>query len=146
MLFDGATPPSLQKLIFLDTAEGVASTLRPYWAEATADRASVVQAVPDMLEIVPPGTSKGSGVRILLDHLGATPDEVCLSTLKTDIFDWFKVSEIPLYASSLSTCNMLNSLCGNMSRLYIQQFSFLAIRSWPSGMGKTTWRCSSWLL
>lgn len=66
----------IQKLIFLDTAEGVARTLRPYWAEATADRASVVQAVPDMLEIVPPGTSKGSGVRILLDHLGATPDEV----------------------------------------------------------------------
>ncbi|KAH6755113.1 haloacid dehalogenase-like hydrolase family protein [Perilla frutescens var. hirtella] len=66
----------IQKLIFLDTAEGVAGTLRPYWAEATADRASVVQAVPDMLEIVPPGTSKGSGVRILLDHLGATPDEV----------------------------------------------------------------------
>lgn len=70
------TGVEIQKLIFLDTAEGVASTLRPYWAEATADRASVVQAVPDMLEIVPPGTSKGSGVRILLDHLGATPDEV----------------------------------------------------------------------
>lgn len=70
------THDPLQKLIFLDTAEGVASMIRPYWAEATGDRASVVQAVPDMLEIVPPGTSKGSGVRILLDHLGATPDEV----------------------------------------------------------------------
>lgn len=81
IVIHGATPPSLQKLLFLDTAEGVASTLRPYWAEATADRASVVQAQPDMLEIVPPGTSKGSGVQILLDHLGATPDEVCLSTL-----------------------------------------------------------------
>ncbi|KAL8537308.1 hypothetical protein ACS0TY_012456 [Phlomoides rotata] len=66
----------IQKLLFLDSSEGVASTLRPYWAAATADRASVVQAQPDMLEIVPSGTSKGSGVRILLDHLGATPDEV----------------------------------------------------------------------
>lgn len=72
--------PSLQKLLFLDTAEGVAGTIRPYWAEATVDRASVVQAQPDMLEIVPLGTSKGSGVKILLDHLGATPDEVCRSS------------------------------------------------------------------
>lgn len=54
----------------------MASTLRPYWAEATGDHASVVQAVPDMLEIVPSGTSKGRGVRMLLDHLGAPPSEV----------------------------------------------------------------------
>uniref|UniRef100_A0A5B7AM20 Sugar-phosphatase n=1 Tax=Davidia involucrata TaxID=16924 RepID=A0A5B7AM20_DAVIN len=66
----------IQKLIFLDTAEGVANTLRPYWAEATRDRATVVQAVPDMLEIVPPGSSKGSGVRMLLDHLGVTAKEI----------------------------------------------------------------------
>lgn len=66
----------IQKLIFLDTAEGVSTVLRPYWAEATGGHASVVQAVPDMLEIVPSGTSKGSGVRMLLDHLGITPKEV----------------------------------------------------------------------
>ncbi|KAF3335030.1 phosphatase YxeH [Carex littledalei] len=66
----------IQKLIFLDTAEGVASTLRPYWEEATDGRAGVVQAVPHMLEIVPPGTSKGKGVKILLDHLGVSPNEV----------------------------------------------------------------------
>lgn len=67
----------LQKLVFLDSAEKVATTLRPYWSEATGDHASVVQAVPDMLEIVPHGTSKGNGVKLLLDHLGATSDEVC---------------------------------------------------------------------
>ncbi|CAA0810544.1 haloacid dehalogenase-like hydrolase family protein [Striga hermonthica] len=66
----------IQKLIFLDSSEGVAGTLRPYWEEATQARASVVQAVPDMLEIVPPGTSKGNGVRILLDHLGVPPNEI----------------------------------------------------------------------
>lgn len=66
----------IQKLIFLDTAEGVATALRPYWAEATEDRANVVQAVPDMLEIVPSGTSKGSGVKLLLDHLEIAPKEV----------------------------------------------------------------------
>lgn len=66
----------IQKLIFLDTAEGVAKGLRPYWSEATGDQANVVQAQPDMLEIVPSGTSKGSGVRMLLDHLGISAREV----------------------------------------------------------------------
>lgn len=51
-------------------------TLRPYWLEATKGRGHVVQAMPDMLEIVPPGTSKGRGLRILLDHLGVTTKEV----------------------------------------------------------------------
>lgn len=63
-------------MIFLDTAEGVATNLRPYWSEAAGARANVVQSVPDMLEIVPAGTSKGSGVRMLLDHLGVAPKEV----------------------------------------------------------------------
>ncbi|XP_059274970.1 endoribonuclease YBEY, chloroplastic-like [Lycium ferocissimum] len=68
--------PDIQKVIFLDTAEGVSTALRPYWAEAIGDNASVVQAQPDMLEIVPPGTSKGSGVKVLLDHLGVSPKEI----------------------------------------------------------------------
>nr|XP_043636267.1 endoribonuclease YBEY, chloroplastic [Erigeron canadensis] len=66
----------VQKVLFLHTAEGVAGTLRPYWSEATTGRASVVQAQPDMLEIVPAGSSKGSGVRMLLDHFGVTANEV----------------------------------------------------------------------
>ncbi|KAJ8751147.1 hypothetical protein K2173_016328 [Erythroxylum novogranatense] len=66
----------IQKIIFLDTAERVATTLRPHWSEATENRANVVQAVPDMLEIVPLGTSKGNGVKLLLDHLGATAKEI----------------------------------------------------------------------
>ncbi|XP_014490283.1 uncharacterized protein LOC106753016 isoform X1 [Vigna radiata var. radiata] len=66
----------IQKMIFLDTAEKVAETLRPYWSDATKGRATVVQAVPDMLEIVPLGTSKGNGVKVLLDHLGVTAKEI----------------------------------------------------------------------
>ncbi|KAL0311924.1 UNVERIFIED_CONTAM: Endoribonuclease YBEY, chloroplastic [Sesamum radiatum] len=66
----------IQKLLLLDTCEGIARTLRPYWAEAAEGRACVVQAVPNMLELVPPGSSKGSGVGVLLDHLGVTPKEV----------------------------------------------------------------------
>lgn len=67
----------LQKVLFLDTVEGVSTTLRPYWSEVTTNRASVVQAQDDMLEIVPLGTSKGSGVKMLLDHLGVSAKEVC---------------------------------------------------------------------
>ncbi|KAK8544662.1 hypothetical protein V6N13_045744 [Hibiscus sabdariffa] len=66
----------IQKLIFFDTAEGIATSLRPYWSKATGDHANVVQAVPDMLEIVPFGTSKGSGVKLLLDHLGVSSKEI----------------------------------------------------------------------
>ncbi|OMO86632.1 hypothetical protein COLO4_21003 [Corchorus olitorius] len=66
----------IQKLLFFDSAEGVSTMLRPYWSEATRDCASVVQAVPDMLEIVPLGTSKGSGVRMLLEHLGVSAKEI----------------------------------------------------------------------
>ncbi|KAL2240702.1 UNVERIFIED_CONTAM: Endoribonuclease YBEY, chloroplastic, partial [Sesamum indicum] len=55
------------------TSEVVAGTLCPYWAKATEVRAYVTQAVSDMLEIVAPGTLKGSGVRILFDHLWVTP-------------------------------------------------------------------------
>ncbi|XP_047341022.1 endoribonuclease YBEY, chloroplastic [Impatiens glandulifera] len=70
------TGNDIQKVIYLDTAEGVTETLRPYWSVETRDRATVVQAVPDMLEIVPPGTSKGDGVKLLLDHLGVTANEI----------------------------------------------------------------------
>jgi len=63
-------------MIFLDTAQSVSDTLRPYWSDATKGRATVVQAVPDMLEIVPLGTCKGNGVKVLLDHLGVTAKEV----------------------------------------------------------------------
>lgn len=67
---------NLQKLLFFDTAENVHNILRPHWSLATAGRARVVQALPEMLEILPSGASKGDGVRKLLDHLGANIDEV----------------------------------------------------------------------
>ncbi|KAH9611161.1 hypothetical protein KSS87_016360 [Heliosperma pusillum] len=65
-----------KKLVFLDTPDGVTTTLRPFWSEASGDHATVVQTVPDMLELVPHGTSKGNGVKLLLDHLGVTPNEI----------------------------------------------------------------------
>ncbi|KAL9230357.1 hypothetical protein vseg_005720 [Gypsophila vaccaria] len=66
----------VQKLVFLDNPDGVATSLRPYWSEACGDDANVVQTVPDMLELVPHGTSKGNGVKLLLDHLEVSPNEI----------------------------------------------------------------------
>ncbi|XP_068313912.1 endoribonuclease YBEY, chloroplastic-like [Pyrus communis] len=66
----------IQKVLFMETPEVVATTLRPYWSQATGDRATAVQAVEGHLEIVPAGTSKGSGVNMLLDHLGITPNQI----------------------------------------------------------------------
>lgn len=66
----------IQKVIFLDTAEKVASFLRPHWSLALKGRATVVQALPEMMEILPSGVSKGLGVQILLDHLDVPVEEV----------------------------------------------------------------------
>ena len=66
----------MQKLLFYDTVHGVSDFIRPFWTDAVQGRAAVTQAVPDMLEILPPGQSKGQGVKILLDHMGIHEDEV----------------------------------------------------------------------
>lgn len=88
----------IQKMIFVDTAEGVATAIRPYWSETTRGRATVVQSVPDMLEIVPPGTSKGSGVKMLLDHLEVSPKEVWQIYFSFDVLAsrFVEISCIPL--------------------------------------------------
>ncbi|CAI5944073.1 unnamed protein product, partial [Closterium sp. NIES-64] len=68
--------PIQQKLLFYDTPHGIDGFIRPFWSAATAGRATVTQAVPDMLEILPPGQSKGAGVRVLLDHLKLSAEQV----------------------------------------------------------------------
>ncbi|KAJ9538863.1 hypothetical protein OSB04_031596 [Centaurea solstitialis] len=54
---------------------------KAYWEQATRGRLcrAAVQAQADMLEIVPPATSKDNGVKKLLDHFGASTDEVCVA-------------------------------------------------------------------
>lgn len=66
----------IQKLLFYDTVDGIKKFIRPYWSDAVERRATVTQAVEDMLEILPHGASKGVGVRILLDHLGVAVEEI----------------------------------------------------------------------
>nr|GEV66613.1 endoribonuclease YBEY, chloroplastic-like isoform X1 [Tanacetum cinerariifolium] len=49
---------------------------RAYWSKATRSQESVIQAHPDMLEILFADSSKGSGVRMLLERFGVAPNEV----------------------------------------------------------------------
>lgn len=58
----------------------MASFLRPHWTLAVNGRATVVQALPEMMEILPAGASKGTGVQRLLDHLGVPIDQVSLGS------------------------------------------------------------------
>ena len=66
----------LQKVLFHDSAERVTTFLRPHWSLVLKGRANVVQSLPDMLEVLPFGASKGAGVQILLDHLDIPTDQV----------------------------------------------------------------------
>jgi Cof subfamily protein (haloacid dehalogenase superfamily) len=45
-------------------------------AELVGDKATVTQAVPEFIEVLPPGASKGRGVKLLLDDLGIAPHEM----------------------------------------------------------------------
>ncbi|KAJ7520298.1 hypothetical protein O6H91_20G077400 [Diphasiastrum complanatum] len=67
---------SIQKLLFYSTSETIANFVRPHWLSVTQGRATVTQALPEMLEILPRGASKGAGVKMLLDELRISPNEV----------------------------------------------------------------------
>ena len=73
--------PPVRKLLFMAAADRVAGEVLPHWAQQLAGGrgsgssgglagAEVMQAVPNMLEIVPSGVNKWGGLTVLLDHLG----------------------------------------------------------------------------
>lgn len=66
--------PVNKAVIFCD--EEVINDVRAQLAAAVGDQATLVQAVAEMLEVMPPGTSKGDGVQRLLDELGIDPAHV----------------------------------------------------------------------
>jgi hypothetical protein len=51
--------PPVRKLLYMSTPEDVKTSLRPHFDATLKGRATAMQAVPDMLEIVPPGVNKG---------------------------------------------------------------------------------------
>uniref|UniRef100_A0A7C8ZSN8 Sugar-phosphatase n=1 Tax=Opuntia streptacantha TaxID=393608 RepID=A0A7C8ZSN8_OPUST len=67
----------IQKLLFLESIDDrISAILRPYWSKEAGDHANVIQAIPETLELVLHGASKGDGVKLLLDHLGASSKEI----------------------------------------------------------------------
>ncbi len=65
----------INKLILLAEAAQVPA-MRARLSARLDGQATLVQALPDMLEVLPPGASKGAGVRWLLDELGIAPRHV----------------------------------------------------------------------
>ncbi|CBN75910.1 haloacid dehalogenase-like hydrolase [Ectocarpus siliculosus] len=62
----------VHKLILMDSKEAI-DRVRPDIERLIGDRATFTQALPDMLEVLPAGASKGHGVDVLLKHLGIDP-------------------------------------------------------------------------
>jgi hypothetical protein len=109
-------PGNWQKVLFYDTAERVANFLRPHWSLAIRGQATIVQALPDMMEILPVGASKGAGVQMLLDHMEvpidqvrvvsltiSKPTSICLSLLSYHLSDVFCLAPLFRYLTT-STC------------------------------------------
>ncbi|CAN8062242.1 unnamed protein product [Agarophyton chilense] len=68
-----ATP--LNKFIFMAEPKLI-DQLRPLVAEKVGEMGNLTQAQSNMLEVLPPNSSKGDGVRRLLDDLDVHPDNV----------------------------------------------------------------------
>lgn len=71
---DGIGQSRINKLLISDEANNDAT--RTELAHLFGERVVVTQAVPEYIEILPPGTSKGRGVRWLLQKLGIAPTAV----------------------------------------------------------------------
>lgn len=65
---------TVNKLILLDDEEKLVR-LRPILTSFLNNRASFTSAVPGMLEVLPPGASKGYGVLKLLEHMNISPED-----------------------------------------------------------------------
>lgn len=76
---------TVNKLILLDEEEKLVR-LRPKLAAFLSDRASFTSAVPGMLEVLPPGASKGYGVMKLLEHMNiSAKDTIAFGDGENDI-------------------------------------------------------------
>jgi len=69
--------PPVRKLLFMADAARVDAELRPHWEAALLGTGAVtMQAVPDMLELVPAGVDKWVGMQALLAQAGLPAEAV----------------------------------------------------------------------
>ena len=69
------TDRPVQKLIILDQPDAPRPA-RPALAAQLGQRATLVAALPGMVEMLPPGASKGRGLQRLLELLGLDPGQL----------------------------------------------------------------------
>ena len=64
----------MHKLLFMTSPTEVDAALKPHWAAALAGSgAETMQAVPNMLEVVPSGWNKWVALQAVLASLGVAP-------------------------------------------------------------------------
>lgn len=69
--------PALRKLLFMTRPEVVDSHLKPHWSQALEGvEAETMQAVPDMLEVVPSGWDKWRAIEHLLEDLSVPASDL----------------------------------------------------------------------
>ena len=73
---NAARASGVQKLLLMGDGAQEIDAIRPRWEASFGSRAEVTQAVPNMLEVLPPGNGKARGVETLLAHLGVDVDKV----------------------------------------------------------------------
>jgi len=65
------------KILFYGDDEAVINgSVKPYWEENLVEGAKITRAIPEMLELVPAGTSKATGLAKLLREYSVTPEEM----------------------------------------------------------------------
>ncbi len=69
------TQKPIQKIIFANPSDKL-DQLRPVLAERFNGRASLVRSQDWALEVIPLGTSKGGGLKIVLDQMGIDPADI----------------------------------------------------------------------
>jgi Cof subfamily protein (haloacid dehalogenase superfamily) len=68
---------NVYKILFYgDDEEIIKDSVKPFWEKNIVEGAKITQAIPEMLELVPTGTSKASGLEKLLLEFGVTADEM----------------------------------------------------------------------
>jgi Cof subfamily protein (haloacid dehalogenase superfamily) len=69
-----ASTQRINKLLLMADPE-IVRRIRPLLSERLGDSATLTVSVASMLEVLPPGASKGQGVALLLEHLGIAPED-----------------------------------------------------------------------
>ena len=125
----------LNKLIVLAPPGRHTDELRPLLSEMLGESASLTMAIPTMLEVLPKGGSKGEGVKVLLDRLGVSPEEVmALGDAENDL------GMLELAGLSIAMGNAPPSVQGRVRSRHREQRGGRRRRGEGAGAVRPRWR------